>query len=201
MLDLMKKKTVRKLARRKTKSKQTKRKRAPLSARRKKSIQSFRAPVQSQAIHNELPFSYNQTKLTLLVRDPYWAYSYWDFSEKSWKWIVSKRQQEPNLRSVLRIHNLKQNGNFDLDVDLEAKNWYVHLNLPGATFEFELGLLDPRGQFHSIVRSNRIQTPRDRPSDVIAPAWDTSQFDEIYRLSGGGHTRHGSELSSRVKKP
>lgn len=148
----------------------------------------------------ELPFSYNQTLLVLLVRDPYWAYGYWDFSAQTWDWIQDFFRTEPRIRVILRIHDLDRGGYDDLDVQLEAKNWYLHLARPNTSFEAELGLLDSHGKFHLIAKSNRIRTPRDTPSDVIDPHWGASEFNELYKLSGGGKTGHGSEFFSMFRK-
>ena len=151
---------------------------------------------------NDLPFSYNETKLTLMVRDPYWAYAYWDFSAETWNWIVVFRERTHEAKPKLRIHNL-ENGEFhDLDISLDARNWYVELGVPYTAFEAELGFLDSSGKFHGIVRSNRVRTPRSGPSDKIDDAWNLNdlEFSEIYRLSGGGKTGYGSEIFSSLKR-
>ena len=148
----------------------------------------------------ELPFSYNQTLLVLLVRDPYWAYGYWDFSAQTWEWIQDFFKRESRIRVILRIHDLDRGGYDDLEVQLEAKNWYLHLARPNTSFEAELGLLDSYGKFHLIAKSNRIRTPRDTPSDVIDPHWGANEFNELYKLSGGGKTGHGSEFFSMFRK-
>ncbi len=157
--------------------------------------------VTSPEFWTDLPFSYNETKLVLLVRDPEWAYSYWDFSIDTWRWIERFFQSDPKSRAILRIHNLDQNSFQDLDIDLISKNWYIRLGVPDTSFEVELGLIDSKGKFHLIAKSNRIRTPRNSPSSKIDPHWDARDFDEIYQLSGGGKTGHGSELFSRFKRP
>ena len=155
----------------------------------------------SNEIINDLPFSYNQTKLVALVRDPFWAYVYWDFSAETWSWLVEFREKDHAAKAKLRVHNLDSKSYYDVDAYLEAKNWYIHLGLPNTSFEIELGLLDSRGRFHGIAKSGRIKTPRNSPSEVIDPEWSApqSELDEIYRLSGGGKTGHGSEIFSPVK--
>ena len=153
---------------------------------------------------SDLPFSYNQTKLELLVRDPEWVYSYWDFSGETWRWVMKLLEEDPVSRAKLRIHNLSHQSFYDLDVYLEAKNWYVNLGFPDASFEAELGLLDSKGRFYSIVKSNRIRTPRNGPSAVIDPNWDPSEFGGITtRLSQNSVTQISSSFSSspRVRKP
>lgn len=147
----------------------------------------------------ELPFSYNQTKLVLLVRDPEWAYGYWDFSAETWNWLEDFRRKDLGIRPRLRIHNLERGSFAEIDVNLEAKNWYIHLGSSNTTFEAELGLLDSQGKFHRIALSNRIRTPRSGPSDVIDPHWKPEDFEKIYRWSGGGEQASASGMFSRIK--
>ena len=149
---------------------------------------------------SDLPFSYNKTLLTLLVRDPEWAYAYWDFSSETWKWIQSLYKKYSGLAAKIRIYNLSTGSSFDFEVNLEAKNWYLCLGLPNTEFEAELGLMDRSGKFYVIARSNRIKTPRNHPSDQIDPNWIPENFDELYGLSGGGRA---GESSSHLltKKP
>lgn len=149
---------------------------------------------------HDLPFSYGKTSLVLLVRDPEWAYAYWDFSAETWSWVQSVFKKNPGAATRLRIHNHTQGGFFDVDVHLEAKNWYICLGLDNTEFEAELGILDHTGKFLAICRSNRIKTPRIKPSDEIDPYWVPENFDELYRFSGGG-TPGASSSAPAVKKP
>lgn len=140
-----------------------------------------------QANHpTELPFSYGETKFVLLVRDPYWAYSYWDFSGETWSWAQQKLAQEASLKPVIQVHDLDAGRSYHLFVSLEAKNWYLHLGMPDHRYVCELGIGDGNHRFYLIARSNEVRTPRDRPSDVVDPQWNDRDFEEIYRLSGGG---------------
>ena len=147
-----------------------------------------------------LPYSYNETKLILLVRDPYWAYSYWDFSGETWGWIEDLRRKKSIARYILRILNLDERSSYDIDVQLETKNWYLHLGLPDHAFEAELGMIDTTGRFYLIARSNRIRTPSDGPSKDVDGQWNPDDFEEIYKLSGGGKTGHGSEIFSHFAR-
>ncbi len=139
-----------------------------------------------EILPSDLPFSYGETKLVLLVRDPYWGYSYWDFSGETWNWVQGKLREDSSLKPILRVHDLDAKRSYDLLVSLEAKNWYVHLGTPDHRYVAELGIGDGNSKFYLIARSNEVRTPRDTPSDVIDPNWSDRDFDEIYRLSGGG---------------
>jgi hypothetical protein len=161
------------------------------------------APASNGHSHTEdyggaaLPFSYNETKLILLPRDPEWAFGYWDFSGTTWNWIVALGKADSNIRPVLRVYNIDRGGHYDLSVNLEAKNWYLHFSQPGCSFEAELGLIDSKGIFNIIARSNRIRMPRNGPSDIIGKDWEPDDFQEIYRLSGGGTAAGSSNISSQ----
>ena len=166
--------------------------------------QTLAAEAPSVSSARELPFSYNQTKLELLVRDPEWAYAWWDFSAETWRWITNLLGEDPATRAKLRIHNLSHRTSYDLDVDLDGKNWYLNLGFSNTEFEAELGLLDSKGRFHRIAQSNRVRTPRNGPSPVIDPYWDPSEFSDITQLSGKGAKPFAGAsmfLSSWVRKP
>src|SRR3989338_3247361 len=105
----------------------------------------------------DLPFSYGKTQMVLMVRDPYWAYSYWDFSGETWNWIQQKLSEDFTLKPMIRVHDLDQKHSYELLVSLEVKNWYLHLGVPDHRFVAELGLGDGKGRFFLIARSNEVQ--------------------------------------------
>lgn len=187
----MRKKTTRKkLARPKVSLK----KRAPLktpSFSKKTSWPRAQTPpkavtLREVSVLKDLPFSYGETKLVLLVRDPYWAYSYWDFSGETWNWAQQKISQDSSLKPVIRVHDLEAKRSYHLFISLEAKNWYLHLGTPDHRYVAELGIGDGNSRFYLIARSNEVRTPRDSPSEVVDSEWSDRDFEEIYRLSGGG---------------
>lgn len=176
-------------------------KRRPRSAARTEAekapgVSSSRA-IPAPSFPQELPFSYNETKLVLLARDPFWGFTYWDFSSETWDWIQSLYREHRGMRPQIRVHHLERGSDLVFEVGLEAKNWYLPLQHPNATFEAELGLLDRRGRFYVIAKSNRIHTPPNGPSEQIDREWMPVEFEEIYRLSGGGQTLPSSPGSQR----
>lgn len=139
-------------------------------------------PRPSEDVIHGLPFSYGETKLVLMVRDPYWAYSYWDFSAETWNWIQQKLHEDLSLKPLLRVYDLTAKNSFDLLISLEVKNWYIHLGSPRHRYLAELGMGDGKSRFILIARSNEVETPPDAPSDVIDPEWYSKDLDELYRL-------------------
>ncbi len=141
-----------------------------------------------------LPYSYNVTKVVLMIRDPHWAYAYWDIDEGKYKEVSHLLQMHSGrMKTILRTYDVTDidfNGNnshriFDTDVNLDAKGWYLNLGASNRDYCVDLGLLDDRGSFHLIARSNIMRTPRDTASDTIDENWMVRDFDEIYSLSGG----------------
>ena len=108
----------------------------------------------------ELPTSYGKHRLVLLPVDPYLIYSYWQ--------LAGDPPPTTGSRAILRLHesasfeHLDVSRPFDVEVDLAAGNWYVHLWSPGKAYRAELGLRGEDGSFSVLARSNPVSTP---------PAW------------------------------
>jgi hypothetical protein len=141
-----------------------------------------------------LPYSYNVTKLVLMVRDPYWAFVYWDLDESKYKEVQYLLQTHSGrIKTILRVYDvtgIEFNGHnshrtFDLDVNLEAKSWYIHMGVPDRDYLVDIGLLDDQGKFYLIARSNVMRSPRDSASNVLDENWMMADFDELYSFSGG----------------
>ncbi len=159
---------------------------------------------------SELPYSYNETKIVLMARDPYWAFAYWDISEVTTKKVYAlMKQHDSHIKSILRVYDVTDivfdgknaHRSFDVDVFLEARNWYVHFGVSDRSYLVDLGLLDSQGHFYLIARSNVIKTAHDGPSDIVDETWMDVDFDEIYALSGGfGMGLSSKDLKQRKKK-
>lgn len=156
---------------------------------------------QEEKVLTELPFSYGKTQLVLLVRDPYWAFGYWDFSGEDWNKAQRRLSEDSSLKPMIRIHDLDAKRASTLLISLEARNWYLHLGTPDHRYVAELGLGDGRGRFYLIARSSEVKTPRDSPSEVVDGDWSDRDFEEIYRLSGGGQTGLSSPGSLFFPRP
>jgi len=106
----------------------------------------------------ELPESYGRTKVVAMVVSPYMVHVYWDLSEND------RAQTDP---ASLRFHDAAGGANFDVKVDLPAKNWYVHLWSPEKKYSVELGV-EHAGNFAALARSNTVETPRAWPVATVS---------------------------------
>lgn len=109
----------------------------------------------------ELPESYGRTKVVAMAVNPYLIQVYWE--------LPAKQLDSPEPAS-LRFRETGSGNAFNVNVDLSAKNWYVHLWSPDQRYDVELGV-QRNGEFVPLARSNAIQTPR---------AWPVADVRESY---------------------
>ncbi|MBI3321639.1 MAG: DUF4912 domain-containing protein [Candidatus Omnitrophica bacterium] len=131
---------------------------------------------------------YGQTKIVLMVKDPWWLFAYWEISPDAERAARSQLlpHEVADLQSVLRVYDVtahqepfgERQQAFDVPLSGLATNWYLQTNAPGHAFIVEIGLLTRAGRFLPLARSNRTAAPRFGPSDVIDEAWRTT--DEVY---------------------
>ena len=141
------------------------------------------------AASGELPQGYNEERITILSRDPYVAYAYWEATparierEKAWfGWDSKLCLRVYDITGVL-FDGRNALGYFDQEITDRIGNWYFDFGRPAHSFCADIGLLSTGGQFLTIARSNYITMPRDGVSDVIDEEWMLVD-DEFWRLYG-----------------
>ncbi len=110
-----------------------------------------------------IPAGYNETRIVLLLRDPLWAYTYWDIQDAA----LEALKEEPYYEGVfLRVYEFSSAipskdhviDYFDIPVREEDDSWYISLPKPGGFF-----CVDLRGKsLHGdtlLCRSNMIKSP------------------------------------------
>jgi hypothetical protein len=131
----------------------------------------------------DLPDSYGRTRLVALVVDPYLVHTYWEVVPDQ---LAEARRQigadyKP-VQAVLRFRQEAAGENrerswFDVEIDLQPQNWYVHLWAAGKVYCADLGLRSGNGRFIFLARSNLIRTPI---------AWPEVKTEEHFmRIRGG----------------
>ncbi len=169
-------------------------------------------PPQESCYPPELPVAYGETRITVMVRDPFWAFAYWEIEPKrleDLKCAMGKEAAEAQM--ILRVYDItgiEFNGvnahrYFDLEITNMANNWYINVGAPDRTFCVDLGLKTKTGRFFLLARSNTIQTPRAWMSEVVDETWMSTRedFEKVYALSGGYRVGAGSlELQELVAK-
>jgi hypothetical protein len=104
-----------------------------------------------------IPQRYNETRAVLMVRDPHWAYAYWDVEEAQ----AARVRKDPGFEQlVLRVQDLQPASSFDIPIQWSDSSWYIYLPNQDADYLLELGYL-ASGKFRLLARSNQVRTPRE----------------------------------------
>lgn len=150
--------------------------------------------------HKSLPAGYGTTEAILLPRDPNWMFIYWEITGDSRKEACRVHGADifRQGRQVIRVHQAAANAGdgkyFDIPVMHDAKNWYVNVQESGGAYYCEVGLALPDGVFISLVKTNTVNLPAGRVSDVTDENWMavTADFDKLLQLSGVEYIGKGS---------
>ena len=114
-----------------------------------------------------------ESRVRLLPVDPYLIHAYWQIMDED---LETARNQldsaSARVRPVLRFYDItyisfdgkNAHGFFDVEIELAARSWYIHLWSPEKSYCADLGLKTPEGRFVMLVRSNVTHTPPAWPS-------------------------------------
>jgi uncharacterized protein len=111
-----------------------------------------------------IPEHYPKTKIQLLLRDPYWAYAYWDINQFDLKSLLSKTI-EPQF--FLRVYELNSKtsdiadflSSFEIPVKAEDSSWYINLPTPGRWYQVDL-ICSANDDYEELLcRSHMIESP------------------------------------------
>jgi len=135
----------------------------------------------------ELPDSYGDNRIVLMVRDPEWLFAYWEIRTDVMDSVLNMLGSLAHgAKIVLRVYDVTDiifNGNnahkyFNIEVTGEARNWYIHVGEPNRSFCVDIGFLTPNGTFRILSRSNTVRTPRTSVSEVVDEKW--MSIEELY---------------------
>lgn len=150
---------------------------------------------------SKLPFTYGETYITAMVRDPYWIFCYWEILSNE---IEESQNKETDAKAILRIHditNIEFNGRnahyfFDSEAVSLRGSQYINLKKPNRTYCVEIGI-KTADSFNCLARSGSVMTPPAWISESMEEYWTISEedFGKLYTLSGGydfGITKSGA---------
>ena len=126
-----------------------------------------------------LPERYNETRIVALLRDPLWAFAYWDLKDSD----IDPLSQSPDFKELfLRVCEVLPDpatgpdgpGYFDIPVKVSDDSWYINLPNPGKSYFIELRCATGIKEI-LLCRSNEIHSPLGE----VAP-------DYLQEVIGGG---------------
>ena len=121
----------------------------------------------------ELPWSYGENRITVIVRDPDSAYLYWEIDDAGHR----RRAVPPGPAGErgwcnLRIYDTtgrdfdgtNANDYFDLTVDRADREYYLMIRRPASSMHAEIGIKTDEGFFQAdrAVRARRLPAQRAR---------------------------------------
>ncbi len=150
----------------------------------------------------ELPATYNETRIVVMLRDPAWAFAYWDLKESHDK----KYRRNPDFHGMLiRVYELAEPtedrsaivDSFDIPVQLSDSRWYI--NLPEQDTHYRLELIARHAEGEDVLaQSNIVSVPKGYFADDSSASF---QEDAIIALSGIEHlgvSPFGNRIPQRI---
>ena len=109
-----------------------------------------------------LPEDYGENRLTLMTRDPWLLFAYWEITPRSLK-RAFRRAKDASAQLVLRLYEMASPfftvrdilRRSDLFVgDRRVGDWYITVPAAKSVYVAEIGYLDTAGKYSVITRSN-----------------------------------------------
>ena len=173
--------------------------RSPEPTSRSLDTHNLAAPKNSEFSLQEpsLPESYGETSLVIAAVDPCIIHCQWDVSPGDFQ---NAKQTlgvgHHDFWPVVRMHEVGSGtlnggslpGSFDVDVQLQARNWYVRSCAPDRTYRADLALRREDGSFVIIASSNQVHTPPAAPSTQTDESWAPIRLDPRPPIAAGAIT-------------
>lgn len=128
-----------------------------------------------------LPEHYNETKIVMLLRDPAWAYTYWDIKDSE---VSALKFGSLSGKLFLRVYEMNSkefskpniNDFSDIPVQIEDSSWYINLPETGIFYCTELILKNSTSE-KVLCRSNIIKSPK----------WEIGELENFNEHKGTGN--------------
>lgn len=143
----------------------------------------------------------HRDRAILLVRDSYWLQATWEITRASVdkarttmaeQWHTAK----PILR-LLKVGDVNSNSAETIERDIPihggVNNWYIDVQDPPSRYRILIGYVTSNDEFHTLCRSNVVETPRPGECERLDEHWRdiAEDYERIYSLSGGYDTDGG----------
>lgn len=109
-----------------------------------------------------LPETYNETQISILMRDPGWVFVYWDFHTTLFSALIGNHRFETFF---LRVNSLSPatppviTDFYDVDVGSRDRKWYVHLPVNTCVCRVDLYSRNVQEKEQLLARSAEIVIP------------------------------------------
>jgi uncharacterized protein len=136
-----------------------------------------------------LPERYNETRVIVMLRDPAWAFAYWDLSDGSSEPVSEEEQYEELIIRVVEVTptdtvngSAREVSSFDIPVQLGDSSRYI--NLPQQETWYRIDLVARIDESEMILASSNVVAV---PAGNFAPMGNgdiAERTDRILAMSG-----------------
>jgi hypothetical protein len=118
------------------------------------------------------PESYGVNRVRLLVKDPEWLFAHWDVDPA----VLASLRTDLGERALalsrltLRLSDTVEGGSTVILLPKSARAFYIRADGGARSYQAELGLTLPSGEFRTLAASNTVGTPRVGASSEPARA-------------------------------
>ena len=135
----------------------------------------------------ELPSSFNETEISVILRNPAWAFVYWDISAEA----LRKISESEKFRSlVLRVSYFESEEDinpieyYDLQITLKDREQYILLESGKKVFRVDLVAFFADGSSDSLTLSPKITLPKT--PEILSKAFPGQDIEvpKILEVSG-----------------
>ncbi len=136
-------------------------------------------------VPEELPETYNETRITALLRDPAWLFVYWDFHSTAFAAASTHHRFESFF---LRVNTLTDDPSkgvadyFDVDVGIHDRKWYIHIPNRKQGCRVDLYVRNSQEKEQLLARSSEISVPPGGAGELHPPA--RKRIPPLITLSG-----------------
>ncbi|WP_315853791.1 DUF4912 domain-containing protein [Roseiconus lacunae] len=137
----------------------------------------------------------HRDRVILMVRDSYWLQATWEITRASVSRAESSLAERWHTATpVLRVmsvedvsNNCAETVHRDIPIHGGVDTWYIDVQDPPTRFRVAVGYLTSDDQFHSLCRSNIVETPSPGDCERLDEHWHeiADDYERIYSLSGG----------------
>ncbi len=135
----------------------------------------------------KLPLSFNETQISVILRNPAWAFAYWDISEADIKKIQKSEKFKHLILRTSYFDNEESNSpisSFEVQIQLSEREQYVLIEAGKKVMRIDLVLVFNDGTTDNLCVSRRITLPES--PEIFAKAFPGQdvQMPEILEASG-----------------
>jgi hypothetical protein len=138
----------------------------------------------------EIPESYNETRIVFMLRDPLWAFAYWDIRSDE----IETLKEDPLFQKLfLRVFEVNEHqtycaivDSFDIPVKTSDNKWYINLPRAGRAYFITLMCKINRRE-KELCRSNIISSPNKTFMDMAVREKILDNMDSDMLVLSGLH--------------